>query len=146
MPDLPRLPPLLLDTHVWIWLMDGAERELGRGALDAVREASVRGRVLVSAISVWEVAMLEAKGRLRFSLEVGEWVRRALAAPGLRLADLSPEIAVESSRLPGEVHGDPADRILMATARRLGAALVTRDGRILEYARAGHLATVDAGA
>lgn len=146
MPDLPRLPPLLLDTHVWIWLMDGAERELGRRALDAVAAASARGRVLVSAISVWEVAMLEAKGRLRFSLEVGEWVRRALAAPGLRLADLSPEIAVESSRLPGEVHGDPADRILMATARRLGAALVTRDARILEYARGGHLATVDAGA
>lgn len=138
------VPPLLLDTHVWIWLMDGMEREMGAEALEMVRVASARGRVMVSAISVWEVAMLDAKGRVRFSMEAGEWVRRALGAPGLRLAALSPEIAVESARLPGTAHGDPADRILIATARLAGATLVTRDGKILEYARSGHLSVLDA--
>lgn len=139
-------PPLLLDTHVWIWLMDGARHEVGRRALGAVEAAAARGRVMVSAISVWEVAMLGAKGRVRFSMEVGEWVRRSLEAPGLRLAGLSPEIAVESARLPGTAHGDPADRILIATARVSGATLVTRDAKILEYAESGHLAVLDAEA
>jgi PIN domain nuclease of toxin-antitoxin system len=138
------IPPLLLDTHVWIWLMDGLERELGRRALEEIRATSARGGLLVSAISVWEVAMLEAKGRVRFGLEVGEWVRRGLAAPGLSLAELTPEAALDSARLPGEIHGDPADRILVATARRLGATLVTRDAKILEYASSGYLSVLDA--
>jgi PIN domain nuclease of toxin-antitoxin system len=136
-------PPLLLDTHAWVWVMEGAHGEIGRRARDVVEEAAARGAVLVSAISVWEVAMLEAKGRVRFAMEVGEWVRRALTAPGVRLADLTPEIAVDSTRLPAPVHGDPADRILVATARRTGAALLTRDERILEMADAGVLSAVD---
>jgi PIN domain nuclease of toxin-antitoxin system len=136
--------PLLLDTHVWIWMLEGAVRELGRDAHNAVEEAGAGGRVLVSAISVWEVAMLEAKGRIRFSMEVGEWVRRALGAPGVHLSPLSPEVAVDSTRLPAPVHGDPADRILIATARRVGATLVTRDAKILDYARQGLLDVIDA--
>ncbi|HEX2091999.1 MAG TPA: type II toxin-antitoxin system VapC family toxin [Longimicrobiaceae bacterium] len=142
MPELPAR--LLLDTHVWIWLMEGAAAEVAPSVLERIRQASARGMVLVSAISAWEVAMLAAKGRIRLAMEVGEWVRRGLAAPGVRLAELSPEILVESTRLPGEVHGDPADRMLIATARRVGAALVTRDAAILAYARDGHLAVVDA--
>ena len=138
------LPPLVLDTHVWIWVMDGARRELDADVLEAVEEASNRGRVLVSAISVWEVAMLAAKGRVRFSMPVEEWVRRALAAPGVRLAELSPAVAIDSVGLPGYGHGDPADRMLMATARSHGAMLVTCDSRILEYAHGGHVAALDA--
>jgi PIN domain nuclease of toxin-antitoxin system len=137
-------PPILLDTHAWVWTMEGAG-EIGRRARGGGGEAAPRGAVLVSVISVWEVAMLEAKGRVRFTLEIGEWVRRALAAPGVRLAELTPEIAIDSTRLPGGVHGDPADRILVATARRTGAALVTRDERLLELGAAGVLAVVDAG-
>ena len=136
--------PLLLDTHVWIWIVDGAVREIGHAAQNAVMEAGATGRVLVSAISVWEVGMLEAKGRIRFSMEVGEWVRRALGAPGVHLSPLSPEVALDSTRLPEPVHGDPADRILVATARRVGATLVTRDTKILDYGRQGLLSVIDA--
>lgn len=136
--------PLLLDTHVWVWIMDGAAEQVGGTAANAVMEAGAIGKVLISAISVWEVGMLEAKGRVRFSMEVSEWVRRALGAPGVHLSPLSPEIAIDSTRLPEPMHGDPADRILIATARRVGATLVTRDHKILEYGREGLLSVIDA--
>ncbi len=142
MPEFPH-PPVLLDTHVWIWIMDGMLGELHPAAVQAVQEAGSRGAVLVSTISAWEVAMLQAKGRLRLSMEVREWVRRGYAAPGLRLTEFSVDIAVDSARL-NEVHGDPADRILIATARRTGASLVTRDRRILEHGREGLLGVIDA--
>ncbi len=129
---------LLLDTHVWIWLLSD-EGEMKLSAVRALEEAARRGLVRVSAISVWEVAMLEAKGRIRLAKECLAWVDEALRAPGIALVPLTPEIAVESSRLPGGFHGDPADRILVATARRLGATLVTRDERILAYGKAKHL-------
>jgi PIN domain nuclease of toxin-antitoxin system len=129
---------LLLDTHVWIWLLCD-EGEMKPSAVRALEEAARRGLVRVSAISVWEVAMLEAKGRIRLAKECLAWIDEALRAPGIALVPLTPEIAVESSRLPGGFHGDPADRILVATARRLGATLVTRDERILVYGKAKHL-------
>lgn len=142
MPDLPGR--VLLDTHVWIWTVSGETDRMAPDVVEQIRRAAARGRLLVSAISVWEVAMLQAKGRIGLAMELEEWVRRGLSAPGVRLAELSPEVLVESTRLPGEVHGDPADRMLIATARRLGASLATRDGAILSYARGGHLAVVDA--
>jgi PIN domain nuclease of toxin-antitoxin system len=131
---------LLLDTHVWLWLVSGAE-PLRRSVLSAVEGAARRGRIRVSAISVWEVAMLEAKGRIRLAKDCLAWVQEALSAPGASLVPLTPEIAVESSRLPGDFHGDPADRILVATARLLGATLLTRDERILAYGK-GKLVSV----
>jgi len=136
---------LLLDTHVWLWLVDGVERELSSSALRHLSRASREGRILVSVISVWEVAMLVRKHRLRLVLQVDEWVDRALRAPGVRLAELTPRIAIESTRLPASPHGDPADRILIATARLQGARLVTRDAGILGYAERGGLAVLDAG-
>jgi PIN domain nuclease of toxin-antitoxin system len=143
MPEAPPLP-LVLDTHVWLWTVQGDRTHLSSAAIREVEEASRAGEILISAISVWEVAMLEAKGRLSLSRPVDDWVRAALRAPGTRLLDLSPEIAVESTRLPGSVHGDPADRILVASARVTGGRLATRDGALLAYARQGHLAVVDA--
>jgi len=136
--------PLLLDTHVWIWVMEGRTSEVRPDALDAVGRAQADGRVWVSAISVWEVGMLEAKGRLTLSRGVRDWVRRALGVPGVRLAELSLEVALDSSSLPGTVHGDPADRILIATARHLGATLLTRDRSIISYGEQGLLAVLDA--
>jgi PIN domain nuclease of toxin-antitoxin system len=136
--------PLLLDTHVWIWVMEGRTDEVPSAVLEAVERAQADGRVWVSAISVWEVGMLEAKGRLTLSRGIREWVRRALGVPGVRLAELSPEVALDSSSLPGSVHGDPADRILIATARNLGATLVTRDRHIVGYGEQGLLAVLDA--
>ena len=84
--------------------------------------------------------MLEAKGRIRLKPSCEEWVKEALATPGLALAPITPEIALESSRLPGPFHGDPADRIIVATARRMGARLMTRDQKLIQYGRKGHLA------
>lgn len=136
--------PVVLDTHVWIWAVEGDRAQLGAGAIDELEAASLRGGVLVSAISVWEVAMLEAKGRLTLSRPLEEWVRAALRAPGVTLLPLSPEIAVESTRLPGSPHGDPADRILVASARVAGARLATRDEGILRYAADGHVRVLDA--
>src|SRR5262249_51781622 len=107
---------LLIDTHVWIWALADEER-LGRTSASMVQRAARRGEVLVSTISIWEVAMLAARGRLRLALEVGAWVEQALTAPGIVLAALTPAIAVDSTRLPGKPPADPADRILIATAR-----------------------------
>ncbi len=135
--------PLLLDTHVWVWLMLG-DAHLGRRSRKLLEEAVPDGRLRVSIISVWEVAMLEANGRLTLAADCAKWVGEALSAPGVRLAELTPEIAVASTRLPGKFHGDPADRILAATAREIGAALVTADRAILDYGRRGHLRALTA--
>ena len=135
---------LLLDTHVWIWMVQNAPGRIAAPVVDTMDRAAARGGLLVSAISVWEVAMLHAKGRIVLSLDLDEWVQRGLAAPGVRLAELTPEVLVESTRLPGSIHGDPADRMLVATARRMGAALVTRDGSLLSYAREGYVSVLDA--
>ena len=139
MPD--RENPLLLDTHAWLWLVGGLE-PLKRSVLSTVERGARQGRIRVSAISVWEVAMLEAKGRIRLSKDCLSWVHDALASPGISLVPLTPEIAVESCRLPGTFHGDPADRILVATARLLGATLITRDTTILSYGRKHHVAAM----
>lgn len=120
--------------------MHGSER-LGAKARKAIQRSLEIDTVLLSAISPWEVAMLVAKGRLVLDRDVGEWVHAALAQPGIQLVELAPDIAVASSRLPGEIHGDPADRIIAATARHRGATLVTDDSLLLDYGRAGHIRT-----
>lgn len=138
------LNPLLLDTHVWIWVMEGMREMLSKPTVEEIGQASEWGGVRVSAISVWEVAMLEAKGRIALSRPIRKWVEEALTAPGTQFVNLSPAAAIESTHLPGALHGDPADRILVATARVAGATLVTRDVRILEYGRGGYLSVMDA--
>lgn len=130
--------PILLDTHVWVWLMLGDNR-LGSANRRILEKAVPDGRLRVSVISVWEVAMLEAKGRLTLAADCESWVREALAAPGVRLAELTPHIAISSTRLPGVFHGDSADRILIATARESEAAFLTADQAILQYGSEGHV-------
>lgn len=134
----------VLDTHVWIWLVNGGPERLLEGAIDAIRRASADSALAVSAISVWEVAMLESKGRLQLQMECLEWVAEATRRAGLRVLPISPEIAVASTRLPGEFHGDPSDRIIAATARHEGAILVTRDRALLAYAARGYLRAIEA--
>lgn len=134
---------VLLDTHAFVWLLNGNER-LGRKARKAIQRSLDEAAVLVSAISPWEIAMLVGKGRLVLDRDVGEWLRAALALPGVRLEPLSPEVAVASTRLPGALHADPADRIIAATARHLGASLVTEDRLLLAYGAAGHIKTIHA--
>ena len=135
---------VLLDTHIWVWYVENEAKRFSRRITPIVERAVQRGDVLISAISVWEIAQLEAARRLKLSVDVRTWVGRALAFPGVRLKGLSPSIAIESTRLPGDVHRDPADRILIATTRLMGAALVTCDDALLAYSKQGHLRVVDA--
>jgi len=146
MPKAKRGPlsgPLVLDTHVWIWMLEGVESELSAATIAAIEEAGGRAELVISAISIWELGMLEAKGRITLSRSIDEWVRAALTAPGILLADLTPEISLESTRLPGSPHGDPADRMIVATARVLGGTLVTCEDQILSYGAEGHLRVRD---
>jgi PIN domain nuclease of toxin-antitoxin system len=114
---------ILLDTHIWVWWVNGSPQltTAQRGHLEA-NEASGLG---VTAISCWEVAKLVESKRLELRLPVGEWIAQALAYPGVRLLYLTPRIAVESTQLPGSFHRDPADQIIVATARIRGCALLT---------------------
>lgn len=135
---------LLLDTHIWLWYVENEPKKFSRRIEPLVEAAVQRAEVLISAISVWEIAVLDANRRIDLSQDLRTWVARALGFPGVRLKGLSPSIAIESTRLPGSLHRDPADRILVATARLLGAALVTCDERLLAYAKLGHVRAVDA--
>ena len=136
--------PLLLDTHIWIWLMDGVADKISVPLRARISDAAGQGLVYISAISVWEVAILDQLKKLTLSVECRTWVDRALEAPGVQFAPLTPAIMIDSTRLPGEPHRDPADRMLIATARSLNGTLVTRDPLILEYSVGGYVKTLSA--
>ncbi len=102
------------------------------------------GDLLVSAITPWEIGVLVSKKRIDLHRDILVWIRDALSMPGVSLTSLEPEIAVASTRLPFEMHPDPADRILVATARHLGATLVTADKTLLHIAKKGHFRAMDA--
>jgi PIN domain nuclease of toxin-antitoxin system len=123
---------LLMDTHAWVWWCVGSDR-LTAHARKAIRMASEGSRLYLSAISVWEVGKLVAKHRLRLDRDVEGWVAEALSLPGLQLVPLSPEIACKSCALPPPFHDDPGDQIIVATARALGATILTADERIQRY-------------
>ncbi len=131
---------ILLDTHAWVWWVHGDARlsEEHREMLDA---RTVEG-IGVSIISCWEVAKLVEYGRLKLPQVVAEWFGVALAYPGLRLLELTPAIVVESTRLPQPFHNDPADQIIVATARIHDCPLATADEKILNYS---HVRTVGIG-
>jgi PIN domain nuclease of toxin-antitoxin system len=132
-------PFYLLDTHIWFWLVRGAEGKLAPN-IAAKLERAARTRPLgVSVISIWEIAMLVKKGRIELGLPLRDWVEAAFDNRGFKLIALDAKIAIESCDLPGDFHPDPADRFLVASARLDNAVLVTRDERILEYAKAGHV-------
>lgn len=117
---------IVLDTHVWVW-WSAASRSLGVKIRRRIDRAE---RVLIPSICLWEVAMLVEKGRLRFDRPALTWVRQALLIPGVEVADLTPEIAVRASGLGSGFPGDPADRIIVATALENRAPLATKDERL----------------
>ena len=138
-----RTSALLLDTHALVWLMNNNPK-LGSKAKDGIRRAYRQNCAWISAITPWEIGLLVGKNRLNLGKDVLVWVRQALEIPGVQFAPLDLEIAVASTRPPFEMHSDPADRILVATARHLGATLVTADGALLEIAENGHFRAMDA--
>jgi PIN domain nuclease of toxin-antitoxin system len=133
---------LLLDTHIWLWYAEGDGERLRPASVRKLDDARKSEGLVVSAISVWEIGMHAARGRIQLAVPLRDWVERALGVPGIRLAPLDAAVAAESTLLPGEPHADPADRFLIATARTQGIALATRDERILEYAKSGYLRVV----
>src|SRR5439155_1242004 len=113
---------------------------LSSEAREALRDARMAKEIVyVSPITAWEVGLLVARGRLNLLMPPPRWFQRLLQAPGLELADMSPDVLIASSFLPGAPPNDPADRILAATAREHGYRLVTRDNPLLEYGKLGHL-------
>lgn len=126
--------PLLLDTHAWLWTLDGTPGALTEAATRLIERASAAGRLFVSDISFWEVAMLVAKGRLELASDPSRWLQSAARAPGIQILPLTRDVLVESTRLAGTPHGDPADRMLMAQAQLAGLTLLTCDRGIIAYA------------
>lgn len=122
------MKPVLLDTHVWIWLCVGELPSLSSKAQQAINGHNR----WISVISCWELAKLVERRRLGFTIPTLTWIRRSLSEYDLRLADLTPEIAVESTELRG-FHGDLADQIIVATSRVLGMPVVTADQRLLQF-------------
>lgn len=138
------MPGLLIDTHIWIWYAEGIEGRLRQSIIDELDAALSAGNLLVSAVSVWEIGLLVAKGRISLSLPLRDWVRCALELPGLRLVPLGADAALEGSFLPGELHADPADRLLIAQARIGQHRLVTADHKLIDYGTSGHLKVLQA--
>jgi PIN domain nuclease of toxin-antitoxin system len=127
---------IVLDTHIWVWWVQGdPQLKADRHQVIQANESSGLG---VSAISVWEVAKLVAGKRIDFGRSAAEWIGTALGYPGVVLVPLTPDIAVESCNLPGPIHKDPADQIVIATARVLDVPLMTADGRIVAYPHVEH--------
>jgi PIN domain nuclease of toxin-antitoxin system len=128
---------ILLDTCALLWIMN--KEPVLPAALSAVERAARTGELYASPVSAWEIGMLVRRGRLVLDVSAEVYVSRAFSRPGVQIAALTPEIVVRSSHLPGALHGDPADRVLIATAMLMGLKLMTRDRRILDYATQGHL-------
>ena len=121
----------LLDTHVLVWWLND-RTQLSAGQREVVEAATPDDPVFVSDISLWEVAMLSSLGRIRLALPLREWLDKAVAPPLVRRQSISPSVATEVAALPDSFHRDPADRILVASARVLGATLLTNDRRIVD--------------
>lgn len=122
---------IVLDTHIWIWWVHG-DTHLPQDYQEYIQQQEAQG-LGISAISCWEVAKLVERGRLTLPLPVAEWMTQALSYPGVLLLELSPQIAVESTQLLGTFHRDPADQIIVATARIYNSPLVTLDQNIQAY-------------
>jgi PIN domain nuclease of toxin-antitoxin system len=137
-PDL-----VLLDTHVWLWLVAGSP-DLTTEARHTIDRAAAAGTLRIAAISLWEIALLASRGRIVLGKSIGPWLAEALADPAPAIDPLSPQIAVEACSLPEAFHRDPADRMIVATARVTNAVLMTRDRQILDYAARGHLTVIAA--
>jgi PIN domain nuclease of toxin-antitoxin system len=122
---------IVLDTHIWVWWIHG-DTHLSEKQVKWLEENEAGG-LGASAISCWEVAKLVEYGRLVLPCSAADWFDQALAYPGVRLLDLTPRIALESTQLPAGFHRDPADQIIVATARVYDCPLLTADSKILVY-------------
>ena len=123
---------ILLDTHVWLWVLHDPTK-LSNKAQTLISQEEFKNGLLVSSISVWEIAIKSSLGKLKLPLPINEWYSLAQTHSGIIIEPLSPLDAISSTQLPGEFHKDPADRIIVAIARRYSIPLITRDRKILQY-------------
>ena len=130
--------PSVLDTHAWVWWVT-SDRRLSSHGRAAIDRAAKRGELYLSIYSIWEMAKKIEKGQLALDRPLDEWLDAALSMDGLQVAELTRPLLVDSCRLPQPFHGDPADQIIVATARSLSATLVTKDARLQDYT---HVRTV----
>lgn len=124
--------PAVLDTHAWVWWVTEDQR-LSKRAKRVIEEARADAALLLSLISLWEIAKKVQKGQLVLDRPVDDWLDVAISATGLQLVELTRPILVESCRLPAEFHGDPADQIIVATARDRSGFVITKDRQIRSY-------------
>lgn len=129
---------IVLDTHIWLWWLHDPAR-LSATAVNLIQQEQGSGTLIVSAISVWEVAVKVQSGKLIIPLDIHRWYELARSYPATAIEPLSPVDAISSVQLPGNFHKDPADRIIIALARRLAVPLLTCDRKILDYE---HVTTV----
>lgn len=127
---------LLLDTCAMLWLAEGIE------LTTEARKAAADSKLTVSPISVWEIANLVRKNRIVLAMPVAKWFRQTMDIMAAAMSELTVEILANSCELPGSPPSDPADRILIATAREASMVLMTRDKHILAYSAAGYVRTV----
>jgi len=130
---------IVLDTHALIWWVDGSGR-LSQAAHKAIGEELVaEGQIMLSTITAWEIAMLVSKGRLALTMDIDDWLKTVASIKGVEFISIDCNIAIQSVRLPGEFHADPADRFIVALARHHSAPLVTADTKIQAYS---HVKTI----
>ena len=123
---------ILLDTHAWVWWLSQPDR-LSKAARQAIQHNLAAGIVGISSFSVWELALLVQRRRVQLSIDLLDWIAETEAIQGVTFHPVSNSIALQSVNLPGAFHPDPADRILVATARHLHATMITGDAKIRDY-------------
>jgi PIN domain nuclease of toxin-antitoxin system len=142
---MPHQRAVMLDTCAVIWLANGDP--MVPEAIQAITAAGLAQAIHVSPVSAWEIGLLSRPrankpAELQFQPDPKAWFARFMSGPGIREAAFTPDIAIESSHLPGELHGDPADRLIIATARHFGLPVVTRDSKIIAYGEKGFIDVV----
>lgn len=133
----------IIDTHALVWMFE-ADPTLGNKARALIDAEAENGEAMFAPISVWEMAMMVNKNRLVIGKVLAPWIDFVLSTPGYTLSPMTPAMAIDAGTLPGNIHGDPADRLIIATARALGCPIVTADDRIIGYAKAGHVSVIAA--
>jgi PIN domain nuclease of toxin-antitoxin system len=123
---------IVLDTHVLLWWVSSPEK-LSPEAVQALKKEQAGGLILISAITVWEINMLISKNRLNLNVDIETWLEEIESIPFIQFVPIDNQIAMKSVNLPGEFHKDPADRIIVATARENEATLITNDDKIKKY-------------
>ncbi|VAW35814.1 Toxin 1, PIN domain [hydrothermal vent metagenome] len=123
---------IVLDTHTLLWWVSG-DKQLSKTAGKAIKDVLIKSEVIISSITIWEISMLIERNRILLSMDIENWTKEVAEIKGVRFMPVDNEIGIKSTKLPGEFHKDPADRIIIATARKLAVPLVTIDEKIIAY-------------